>query len=106
MWSYWFDASVYGYLCCGGDALSPFDHLLKRSTLSIIYQKFNSAIFTETDVKNAICKSYSIAPGDIEKHLRYLLRKNYIKIVDVKRPTVYYQFSVPDEEWMFGGEVH
>lgn len=106
MWSYRVDASVYGYLRGGGDALSPFDHLLKRSTLSIIYQQFNSAIFTETDVKNAICRSYSISPKDIEKHLRYLLRRNYIKTVDVKIPIVHYQFSVPEEEWTVGGEIH
>lgn len=75
--------------------MSSFNHLLKRSTLSIIYQKFNSAIFTEADVKNAICESYSIAQTDIEQHLRYLFQTAYITTVVGEWPTGYYQFVNP-----------
>jgi len=95
VWGYWFDASIYEYLCCGGDALSSFDHLLKRDILSLIYLKFNSATFTAADVKNAICESYSIAPTDIEKHLRYLFQTAYITTVVGEWPSGHYQFINP-----------
>ena len=75
--------------------MSSFNHLLKRSTLSIIYQKFNSAIFTEADVKNAICESYSIAPNEVTTVLKRLFQAGYITTVEGEWPTGYYQFVNP-----------
>ena len=76
---------------------SGFDHLIKLSTLKIIYGKFKAATFTTADV---VTKVYWL--GCIKEHVRYMQRKGWI----VKVNDTQFRFVVPVEDWQFGGEVH
>ena len=77
-----------------------FSRLIHKGTLEIIYRQFHAATFTVDDIENAISSSYKIDRRSIEKHVRWLLKRGYI------RGDGRYRFVVPVGEWVFDGRVH
>jgi len=59
-------------------------NIFRKEILEIIYQKFHAVEFTVTDVKKKVCYPYSISESVVERYLRYLLVKKYIRVVDVR----------------------
>jgi len=74
--------------------------LIHKETLIIIYKQFQEATFTVDDIENAISSSYGIDRRSIEKHVRWLLKRGYI------RGDGRYRFVVPVDGWVFDGRVH
>jgi len=74
-----------------------FEHLLKKKTLEIIYQKFKYASFTTEDV---VTRVYWL--GCIERHVQYMHRQGWIMSDDEGR----FKFVIGPEKWVFGGEVY
>lgn len=77
-----------------------FTRLIHKETFEIIYRQFHAATFTVDDIENAISSSYEIDRKSIEKHVRWLLKRGYI------RGDGRYRFVVPVGEWVFDGRVH
>lgn len=78
--------------------IKPFDHLIKKTTLEIIYRKFQQAEFTS---ENVITRVYWLCC--IQEHVQYMERRGWIKKVSDK-PS--YRFVVQMGEWVYGGDVY